>query len=152
MAHEMRISDWSSDVCSSDLGISSRAVQLVDLARNDLQPAIPILGFDSERLTPKVSVRPHAHGLRLQCYREIIAWSPHTKKRDRGAKPGPRAGLEAAEGMLSRLAGTEIAVRLMREFRSEEHTSELQSLMRISYAVFCLKKKKAYNEKNVTKQ
>src|SRR3546814_1684782 len=103
----MRISDWSSDVCSSDL--------LVDLARNDLQPAIPILGFDSERLTPKVSVRPHAHGLRLQCYREIIAWSPHTKKRDRGAKPGPRAGLEAAEGMLSRLAGTEIAVRLMRE-------------------------------------
>src|SRR3546814_19033727 len=102
MAHEMRISDWSSDVCSSDLGISSRAVQLVDLARNDLQPAIPILGFDSERLTPKVSVRPHAHGLRLQCYREIIAWSPHTKKRDRGAKPGPRAGLEAAEGMLGR--------------------------------------------------
>src|SRR3546814_7148146 len=117
--------------------ISSRAVQLVDLARNDLQPAIPILGFDSERLTPKVSVRPHAHGLRLQCYREIIAWSPHTKKRDRGAKPGPRAGLEAAEGMLSRLAGTEIAVRLMREFRaraprSEEHTSELQSLMSLS--------------------
>src|SRR3546814_16139730 len=91
-AYEMRISDWSSDVCSSDLarpangvqfgqafgnldpefgfGISSRAVQLVDLARNDLQPAIPILGFDSERLTPKVSVRPHAPGLRLQCYRD----------------------------------------------------------------------------------
>src|SRR3546814_10298507 len=33
----------------------------------------------------------------------------------------------------------------MREFRSEEHTSELQSLMRISYAVFCLKKKKQYS-------
>src|SRR3546814_6407004 len=31
------------------------------------------------------------------------------------------------------------------QFRSEEHTSELQSLMRISYAVFCLKKKKTYN-------
>src|SRR3546814_10564410 len=31
-------------------------------------------------------------------------------------------------------------------FRSEEHTSELQSLMRISYAVFCLKKKKRYNK------
>src|SRR3546814_8057552 len=31
-------------------------------------------------------------------------------------------------------------------FRSEEHTSELQSLMRISYAVFCLKKKKHYNK------
>src|SRR3546814_6117002 len=33
--------------------------------------------------------------------------------------------------------------------RSEEHTSELQSLMRISYAVFCLKKKKRYNTKNL---
>src|SRR3546814_7056286 len=34
---------------------------------------------------------------------------------------------------------------LMEKVRSEEHTSELQSLMRISYAVFCLKKKKKYN-------
>src|SRR3546814_5628642 len=33
------------------------------------------------------------------------------------------------------------------QYRSEEHTSELQSLMRISYAVFCLKKKKKYNQK-----
>src|SRR3546814_9240980 len=36
--------------------------------------------------------------------------------------------------------------RLMQDFRSEEHTSELQSLMRISYAVFCLKKKKKQNK------
>src|SRR3546814_6046011 len=36
--------------------------------------------------------------------------------------------------------------------RSEEHTSELQSLMRISYAVFCLKKKKEDNKKNKKKQ
>src|SRR3546814_8793328 len=35
------------------------------------------------------------------------------------------------------------------EHRSEEHTSELQSLMRISYAVFCLKKKKKYNTKKL---
>src|SRR3546814_9514419 len=35
--------------------------------------------------------------------------------------------------------------RIMRNIRSEEHTSELQSLMRISYAVFCLKKKKQYH-------
>src|SRR3546814_4643715 len=38
------------------------------------------------------------------------------------------------------------------EFRSEEHTSELQSLMRISYAVFCLKKKKKTKQKNKTKK
>src|SRR3546814_9852905 len=119
-AYEMRISDWSSDVCSSDLarpangvqfgqafgnldpefgfGISSRAVQLVDLARNDLQYAIPILGFDSERLTPKLSVRPHDHGLRLQCYRELIAWRQTTKKSVRGAKTGLRQGLADAQG------------------------------------------------------
>src|SRR3546814_7645869 len=40
-------------------------------------------------------------------------------------------------------------IALLRAFRSEEHTSELQSLMRISYAVFCLKKKK-YNKDNQT--
>src|SRR3546814_2276159 len=42
--------------------------------------------------------------------------------------------------------------KLMRSVRSEEHTSELQSLMRISYAVFCLKKKKKKNEKNYTNE
>src|SRR3546814_1046569 len=40
------------------------------------------------------------------------------------------------------------AEKLSETFRSEEHTSELQSLMRISYAVFCLKKKKQYNIRN----
>src|SRR3546814_6389164 len=38
-----------------------------------------------------------------------------------------------------------------RKKRSEEHTSELQSLMRISYAVFCLKKKKKHNKLNIQK-
>src|SRR3546814_8651802 len=42
-------------------------------------------------------------------------------------------------------AGVEAALRKLGAFRSEEHTSELQSLMRISYAVFCLKKKKTEN-------
>src|SRR3546814_9955091 len=41
--------------------------------------------------------------------------------------------------------------RLMRATRSEEHTSELQSLMRISYAVFCLKKKKNHIHIHITK-
>src|SRR3546814_2353033 len=42
--------------------------------------------------------------------------------------------------------------RIHRLVRSEEHTSELQSLMRISYAVFCLKKKKTHKKKKRTKQ
>src|SRR3546814_10211709 len=68
------------------------------------------------------------------------------------------AGLRSAHRFLERLAGAEfrlprrrqvdafagarVAPRARRPGRSEEHTSELQSLMRISYAVFCLKKKK----------
>src|SRR3546814_10709512 len=52
----------------------------------------------------------------------------------------------AGEGVFQVLFGLAVLQRhdslLLGEFRSEEHTSELQSLMRISYAVFCLKKKK----------
>src|SRR3546814_4871114 len=49
--------------------------------------------------------------------------------------------------MLAAHPDHEISLRILRE-RSEEHTSELQSLMRISYAVFCLKKKKTTNNHN----
>src|SRR3546814_1103733 len=59
----------------------------------------------------------------------------------------------AASGALSVLRIARLTVmrrHLLRVSRSEEHTSELQSLMRISYAVFCLKKKNKYN-KHITK-
>src|SRR3546814_10518248 len=89
----MRISDWSSDVCSSDLH-----QQIVPTGRRDLQGALGgFLPFDL------FEIRPRAGHLRLA---------------------GLWRGQEAV--------------------RSEEHPSELQSLMRISYAVFCLKKKKIY--------
>src|SRR3546814_9691045 len=60
---------------------------------------------------------------------------------------GPRLERQARQGGISRMAPLQLAPR------SEEHTSELQSLMRISYAVFCLKKKTQkhttrYNSKN----
>src|SRR3546814_10560359 len=60
-----------------------------------------------------------------------------------GAARRPDAGAAAAPG-----PGSSPSARPRRSPRSEEHTSELQSLMRISYAVFCLKKKK--NNKKVT--
>src|SRR3546814_6966234 len=50
------------------------------------------------------------------------------------------------------IGGSRHAPSLIRTSRSEEHTSELQSLMRISYAVFCLKKKKTTIIKNKTTQ
>src|SRR3546814_4118505 len=55
-----------------------------------------------------------------------------------GEPPGPGERVERPRGDFSSDAG---AGRLKTIHRSEEHTSELQSLMRISYAVFCLKKK-----------
>src|SRR3546814_8047283 len=106
----MRISDWSSDVCSSDLII----LPIVAMRHRDLFPFTDkdmsilaltaratrlVLSCRATTLQPlSVSTRLFRHHINLLCFRPMA--------------------------------------------RSEEHTSELQSLMRISYAVFCLKKKK----------
>src|SRR3546814_5815317 len=65
------------------------------------------------------------------------------KRRFYGRKRNP-SGLTrtTTEAVLAEREGFEPSIRFCRILRSEEHTSELQSLMRISYAVFCLKKKK----------
>src|SRR3546814_1659884 len=109
----MRISDWSSDVCSSDLpqsaGLHGRARHCAGLGR-----------FRSWRA--EVAKRTGDQWRRSG-----------TGRADRG--PG---GLPC----LLRPLGEGREKRSVARVRSEEHTSELQSLMRISYAVFCLKKKK----------
>src|SRR3546814_9928392 len=98
----MRISDWSSDVCSSDLAPPR---VLHDLAR-----------------------RVEPHRLRVE---------------QRAGKRSGFVALEPAAGIdqLGERRGVALreTVRTETLDRSEEHTSELQSLMRISYAVFCLK-------------
>src|SRR3546814_3797037 len=103
-AYEMRISDWSSDVCSSDL---RQRIATGQVGVGDRQARRPALA-------------PFAREHR----QEILA---------------PTRGIRveaafAAEPVLQRRQHRRTAAR------SEEHTSELQSLMRISYAVFCLKK------------
>src|SRR3546814_1773045 len=116
----MRISDWSSDVCSSDL---------------------PTLRFRNVEPTPPPPSRPppgHGHGhrghgygyggggywVRDECHalpqREVCARLRDRREQIRQRRFNAQANERA---------------------RSEEHTSELQSLMRISYAVFCLNKK-----------
>src|SRR3546814_9037559 len=68
----------------------------------------------------------------------------HRARRDIGAAPHDRAG-NGAKARLPEIGlapALELRRHLVPPMRSEEHTSELQSLMRISYAVFCLKKKK----------
>src|SRR3546814_8794792 len=122
----MRISDWSSDVCSSDL------------AR---------LTWDSDVVHPKTPTVPLHHrshvsaishhklgnffsgsSLAVKCAADVPrSFARSDAHKNDVGKAGPRAH------QIPRIENS--------EWRSEEHTSELQSLMRISYAVFCLKKK-----------
>src|SRR3546814_1133055 len=104
----MRISDWSSDVCSSDL---------CGAGRDDLQR--PAQRFDDAPRRPEA--RPGA----------LILFVGADALRGAAVQRGHQPGRHAATAVADRDDG-----------RSEAHTSELQSLMRISYAVFCLKKKK----------
>src|SRR3546814_9531207 len=116
----MRISDWSSDVCSSDLrtaraGIQHRDVleQLHHIVARRLARSIGPGGISiSGQIVPPRTAR----GFRIGC--------DHPDAGPRQITPIPR---------------------------SEEHTSELQSLMRISYAVFCLTKKNKHKTHKSTK-
>src|SRR3546814_5318443 len=110
----MRISDWSSDVCSSDLGGSGG-------------------GGVSGRRRRKPAPAGHPLSRVFAFARPANAPSPRT-----------RSGVQRASnaGVLGSVEGDH------RSRRSEEHTSELQSLMRISYAVFCLKKKTLTKQQN----
>src|SRR3546814_10195281 len=108
----MRISDWSSDVCSSDLTFA------VSPRRPIASPLAAIETCFAERGAPDRSVRNAA----------LTMWPEMAP---------PISGHHASPfGADDRLDPRKAAPQ-----RSEEHTSELQSLMRISYAVFCLKKK-----------
>src|SRR3546814_6776767 len=106
----MRISDWSSDVCSSDLLQAAEAT---------------LMGW---------------------------VWLIVIGAAAAGALAllGVGRGLWSLVGAALMLGATGYALqgRPDEPGRSEEHTSELQSLMRISYAVFCLKKKKRHNDYN----
>src|SRR3546814_1008371 len=115
----MRISDWSSDVCSSDLSArGARPLSRHDHARGGRLPRLAQGPAAIRKPPPR---RPAAGG----------------ERHGRGcAPPDPHAVQgHGADGAASR------HLHPPAKARSEEHTSELQSLMRISYAVFCLKKK-----------
>src|SRR3546814_1667647 len=98
----MRISDWSSDVCSSDL------------------PA-----YCASQISPKATTMPMMAAIADRKSVLVIIPAPSQTLLCEHLSAGRGRWLQAFSMTL----------------RSEEHTSELQSLMRISYAVFCLKKK-----------
>src|SRR3546814_3332810 len=143
----MRISDWSSDVCSSDLiarqrgglargrnidggGTADRIVAVVISSRQTV--CARYAGRDRLRCrlggsTADISTR---------CARIYPAFD--------GARKGDTAVAGGIGGQRRHYSGLALS-----QLRSEEHTSELQSLMRISYAVFCLKKKKNKQQKKL---
>src|SRR3546814_1767173 len=122
----MRISDWSSDVCSSDLH------------RRSCQPGSPENRAGSER--PQLHQDRAPGGLHLHARRNGGLMRLLSRLIPRSIT-GQITGLVAVSVLLGLgLVATSLLVFF--EHRSEEHTSELQSLMRISYAVFCLKKKR----------
>src|SRR3546814_4890089 len=112
----MRISDWSSDVCSSDLWKTEKA--RLRAAGSQL---------DDPELEARLQIKER--------WAHKKFGTPETWERD-GVHTDCLIQLEEN--------GTLTAVQI-EWARSEEHTSELQSLMRISYAVFCLKQKTINN-------
>src|SRR3546814_9623811 len=125
-AYEMRISDWSSDVCSSDL-----------LAEAPDQPGGKRIG---ERPVRRDREQRGSGAISHARSRLRSPESPRGR-RYRTTTPDGRGRTRAPPRSRGpRTDWSKTAPRAHRP-RSEEHTSELPSLMRISYAVFCLKKK-----------
>src|SRR3546814_4537378 len=128
----MRISDWSSDVCSSDLprrtGLARRAREAFPHdRRRDLRRTSR---HDRHQKRPRrIAMKP---ALFLTPLLGLAACTP--------AAPDPR-GVDRDETVLTVTGTGRAEATPDQALRSEEHTSELQSLMRNSYAVFCLKKK-----------
>src|SRR3546814_10115148 len=119
----MRISDWSSDVCSSDLG----RWDLVKEQHTRSGAFVSVRTDITERKRAELALRDQESRLE-QALAERTA---------------------QIKGILANIAQG-VTVTAPDLTRSEEHTSELQSLMRISYAVFCLKKKHKHQLHNNT--
>src|SRR3546814_7576467 len=135
-AYELRISDWSSDVCSSDLKV------IAFIEKYCVVPEGKLVGKPLK-----------LEDFQKRFIREVY---DNPKGTRRGflsiARKNGKSGLIAAM-VLAHIVGPE--ARLNAQIvsgarRSEEHTSELQSLMRISYAVFCLTKKQPHIKQTTT--
>src|SRR3546814_10817574 len=177
-AYEKRISDWSSDVCSSDLFRDSAGIRQflerpprgnrrdrLEYHRHVMQFMVakdaPVPDIDAHRSQRPVSPnfdnvalqrggRRDARQMRVQCFGERgIADFRQRSLCPQSAAVAARLGKADLMPQPLRLMGNDASAVITAPLeslcailrpRSEEHTSELQSLMRISYAVFCLKK------------
>src|SRR3546814_7175973 len=129
----MRISDWSSDVCSSDLSATrSDPASMIGGSKDGLLPGG---NRDAWRATPNDDMAERGAGRR-----GLREPDPLRLRRCGARGHAPRRPGGKRRALLWRHHGPD-AGKGRQGFRSEEHTSELQSLMRISYAVFRLKHK-----------
>src|SRR3546814_125450 len=155
-AYEMRISDWSSDVCSSDLLGSLNALAFdktgtLTAGRPRITDIVPATGVDDDELmaiavaVERLSDHPLAEAI-ARDGEQFLDEQPIPAATDMASLTG--------RGVKARVNGETVLIGKAEMFgrdgfaplsdetaRSEEHTSELQSLMRISYADFCLTKK-----------
>src|SRR3546814_10313581 len=115
----MRISDWSSDVCSSDLGLMLTCRCWLCAAA--CAKCLGILSLPGVGGSPRPGTARSRMRVKTTLYPRLLSTCPN------------------------RRFDSVLLKSVCRTSRSEEHTSELQSLMRISYAVFCLKKKQYTN-------
>src|SRR3546814_2209788 len=134
----MRISDWSSDVFSSDL-VVNLALPYQDLSIMEACLKTGVHYMDTANYEPRDEAKFEYHW----------QWAYHDRFKDAGLMALLGSGFDPGvtsvfatylkKHYLDRIDTLDILD--CNGGRSEEHTSELQSLMRISYAVFCLKKK-----------
>src|SRR3546814_6440975 len=155
----MRISDWSSDVCSSDLAGAPATAPMLALANEILLYLLFACAFLLGGSSGEASLRIFliclaasaslAVALASGAWGAVWKWPVLLRVALLLIPLVPLVQLvPLPPGLWDALPGRDVPKAVFALIgRSEEHTSELQSLMRISYAVFCLKKKKHHNIK-----
>src|SRR3546814_7032669 len=145
----MRISDWSSDVCSSDLDAARQQVaEVAELAQRigearaqAVDVGAVLRGRDQVDVAFLYQVALGHPGHRpVDDFGVLLLRADEQLRRQQFAVDQLAAQVVAQAVLVAPLVLLAAGI-VQQAHRSEEHTSELQSLMRISYAVFCLKKK-----------
>src|SRR3546814_10027247 len=148
----MRISDWSSDVCSSDLltakaeeidrivGLEMGADDYLSKPFNPRELLARVNAILRRRGTEEHPGAPSQENESIEFGPYVLNLSTRTLTRNNEQVP-----ITTGEFSVLKVFARHPKIPLSRDKRSEEHTYELPSLMRISYAVFCLKKKKLKN-------
>src|SRR3546814_3989556 len=132
----MRISDWSSDVCSSDL--ADAKVKGSGNFVEDIAAELPL-----QAIAELMGVPQEDRGKLFEWSNQMLSYDdPEIEGDEEAASIEILTYAAALADERRKNPKDDIVTKLLTADRSEEHTSELQSLMRITYAVYCLKQKK----------